>query len=200
MKQIPIEISARHIHLSRQDLDPLFGKNYQLTVARYISEPRNFVCLERVRLFTSKGTIENVGIVGPLRHQTQVELSRTDCFRLGINHALVRSSGELELAGTPGICVAVGKRQICVRQGVIVPWRHLHLNHGEALELNLEDGQLVNVKISGPRAVVLEHVLVRVAADFQLALHLDTDEANAAGVGLSETSRFGVLVRESPLL
>lgn len=182
MRRIPIEISARHIHLSRIDIDSLFGKDYRLTVARYISEPRQFAAAETVILYTPKSSIENVRIVGPQREFTQIELARTDCYRLGIQNAPLRASGELELDGTPGICVKSDRGEICVRQGVIVPWRHLHLNHTEALELNLEDGQLVKVRIGGERAVVLENVYVRVQADFRLSLHLDTDEANAAGV------------------
>ncbi len=192
MRSIPIEISARHIHLSRQDIDILFGKGYQLAPARFLSEPRQFAAAETAMLYTPKSAIENVRIVGPAREFTQIELSRTDCWRLGIQNAPLRASGELELDGTPGICVKSGAGEICVRQGVIVPWRHLHLNHTEALELNLEDGQLVKVRIAGERAVILENVYVRVQADFRLSLHLDTDEANAAGAA---TGTEGELVR-----
>ena len=181
MRKIPVEVSAHHVHLSRFDIEALFGGGYKLNVARYISELRQFAAAETVTLYTPKSSIENVRIVGPDREFTQIELSRTDCYRLGIHNVPVRASGELELAGTPGICVRSGSREICVRQGVIVPWRHLHLNHTEALELNLEDGQLVKVRIPGERAVVLENVYVRVQADFRLSLHLDTDAANAAG-------------------
>ena len=182
MRKIPVEVSAHHVHLSRFDIEALFGGGYKLNVARYISELRQFAAAETVTLYTPKSSIENVRIVGPDREFTQIELSRTDCYRLGIHNVPVRASGELELAGTPGICVRSETGEICVRQGVIVPWRHLHLNHTEALELNLEDGQLVKVRIPGERAVVLENVYVRVQADFRLSLHLDTDEANAAGV------------------
>jgi putative phosphotransacetylase len=191
MKTIPVEVSARHIHLSRSDIDSLFGSGYQLAPARYISEPRQFAAVETVTLFTPKAAIENVRIVGPERDFTQIELARTDCWRLGIQNAPLRASGELELVGTPGICVKSPAGEICVRQGVIVPWRHLHLNHTEALELNLDDGQMVKVRIAGERAVVLENVYVRVQADFRLSLHLDTDEANAAGV---KTGTEGELV------
>lgn len=191
MRKIPVEVSARHIHLSRPDIDVLFGKDYQLAVARYISEPRQFAAAETVILYTPKSSIENVRIVGPQREFTQIELARTDCYRLGIQNVPVRASGELELDGTPGICVKSDRGEICVRQGVIVPWRHLHLNHTEALELNLADGQLVKVRIGGERAMVLENVYVRVQADFRLSLHLDTDEANAAGV---TTGTLGELV------
>ncbi len=182
MRRIPIEVSARHIHLSRPDIDVLFGKDYKLTPARFLGEPRQFAAAETVILYTPKSAIENVRIVGPAREFTQIELARTDCFRLGIQNAPLRGSGGLELDGTPGICVKSSAGEICVRQGVIIPWRHLHLNHTEALELNLEDGQLVKVRIPGERAVIWENVFVRVQADFRLSLHLDTDEANAAGV------------------
>lgn len=182
MRRIPIEVSARHVHLSRPDIDVLFGKNYQLTVARYISEPRQFAAKETVILYTPKSSIENIRVVGPERNFTQIELSRTDCYRLGIQNVPLRASGELNLAGTPGICVRSNRGEICIRQGVIVPWRHLHLNHTEALEMNLSDGQMVKVRIGGERAMMLENVYVRVRADFRLSLHLDTDEANAAGV------------------
>lgn len=194
MRKIPIEISARHVHLSRSDLDVLFGNGYQLTVARYISEPRQFAAAETVTLYTPKSSIENVRIVGPEREFTQIELSRTDCYRLGIQNAPVRASGELDMAATPGICMRGPRGELCVTKGVVIPWRHLHLNHTEALELNLTDGQLVKIRVGGQRALVLENVLVRVRADYQVSFHLDTDEANACGIGLPETPIFGDLV------
>lgn len=191
---IPIEVSARHVHLSHRDRELLFGKGYQLTLARRLSEPENFVCAERVTLQTSTGVIENVAIVGPGRAETQIELSLTDCRMLGIQHVPTRASGEIELDGTPPITIKTDKTRVHVAKGVIISWRHVHMNHTQALELNLKDGQLIKVRVSGPRALVFEHVLVRVAADYELAMQIDTDEANAVGFTLTDTPPMGEIV------
>lgn len=194
INKIPIEVSARHVHLSQNDVEKLFGKGYKLTPARFLGEPRNFVCKERIILETHFKIMEDVAIIGPTRDVSQIELSLTDCHELGIREVEVRNSGELNLAGTPGINIKYGQNKIHLDDGVMVAWRHIHMNQTEALELNLNDGQLVKVRITGPRAIIFENVLIRVQADFILGMQLDTDEANAAGIGLSETQPFGELV------
>lgn len=195
LNKIPIEVSARHIHLSQRDVDNLFGKGYKLTPARFLSEPQNFVCRERITLETHLKTIDDVAIIGPIRNVSQIELALTDCRELGIKDVPVRGSGEINLAGTPGINIRYGQNKIHLNDGVIVAWRHIHINQTAALELNLTDGQLVKIKISGPRAVIFENVLIRVRADFVLGMQIDTDEANAAGIGLPETQYFGELIK-----
>lgn len=195
LNKIPIEVSARHIHLSQRDVDNLFGKRYKLTPARFLSEPQNFVCRERITLETHLKTIDDVAIIGPIRNVSQIELALTDCRELGIKDVPVRGSGEINLAGTPGINIRYGQNKIHLNDGVIVAWRHIHINQTAALELNLTDGQLVKIKISGPRAVIFENVLIRVRADFVLGMQIDTDEANAAGIGLPETQYFGELIK-----
>lgn len=191
---IPVEISARHVHLSDRDRELLFGKEYQLTIARRLSEPENFVCAERVALQTSTGEITSVAIVGPGRKETQIELSLTDCRALGIQNVPARASGEIDLAGTPPITIKSDKASITVAKGVVISWRHVHMNHTQALELNLKDGQLVKIRVPGPRALTFEHVLVRVAADYELAMQIDTDEANAVGISLIDIPPIGKIV------
>lgn len=195
INKIPIEVSARHVHLSPKDVERLFGKTYKLTPVRYLSEPRNYVCKERIILETHRHIIEDVAIIGPVRSISQIELSLSDCYELGISGVKVRDSGEINLSGTPGINIRYWSNKIHLNDGVVVAWRHIHMSQTEALDLNLSDGQLVKIRIIGPRAVTFENVLVRVQADFVLAMQLDTDEANAAGIGFSETQPYGELVR-----
>ena len=182
MKNIPIEVSARHIHLNKKACEALFGKDFTFTVKKALSQPGEFAAKETVSIETEKARIDNVRVLGPLRDYVQVEISRSDAYRLGLNPP-VRDSHELNHDGTPGIKVIGPKRSIALTKGVIIPWRHIHMNHNEALELGVEDGQIVKVDIDdNPRTVVFENVIIRVAADHKLAMHIDTDEANASGI------------------
>lgn len=174
---IPIEISARHVHLTEPDWALLFGQE-QLIVDREISQKPQFVAKQRVIIRGPKWELEGIAVVGPFRDYTQAELSLTDAHRLGITPAL-SDSGNLE--GAAAITI-VGTAGEISRAAGIVQQRHLHLNPAEAESLDLKDRQTVAVKINGPRGARLDNVLVRVDPSFALVLHLDTDEANACGI------------------
>jgi acetate kinase len=178
--RIPIAVSARHAHLSQATIDEVFGRGYQLRPRTWLSQTGQFSAQETVRLVGPKGQLDSVRLMGPPRSSDQVELSRTDEHALGIA-APVRVSGDL--AGTPGVTV-IGPAGCCVLQhGVISARRHIHMNGQDAARLHVQDGQVVQVKIdSDGRDLIFGDVTVRIRPDYQLELHLDTDEANAAGV------------------
>lgn len=177
---IPIGISNRHVHLSEEDLSILFGYGYSLTPQRELSQPGQFAAQETVTLVGPKGSLENVRILGPTRSKTQVELSTTDCYRIGVT-PLVRDSGDDQ--GTSGCIIAGPAGNIQLERGVIVAGRHIHLNPVEAEELRLKDGDKVRVRVSGLRPVVFEDVLIRVSPAYKKEMHLDFDEGNAALLG-----------------
>lgn len=177
-KKIPAETSARHVHLSLEDLRALCGQD-QLEHAQDISQPGQFLSTLRVRLIGPKGILEHVAVLGPLRKATQVEISATDARLLGIN-APVRLSGELSDAAA--ISLQVGS-QIITRRAAIVARRHLHMTPADAAAFGVTHGQEVSVRVLGSRPLVLESCPVRVSDAAALALHMDTDEANAAGAG-----------------
>ncbi|HWR38285.1 MAG TPA: phosphate propanoyltransferase [Patescibacteria group bacterium] len=180
-KQIPVGISARHVHVSRGDLDILFGAGYQLTVKKDLSQPGQFACNEQVDLITEKGTFKNVRILGPERKQTQVEIALTDALKLGIKPP-VRDSGDLK--GSPGITIVGPKGQIKIEEGVIAACRHIHMTTADAAELGLKDKEFVKVRCgSADRSLIFDRVLARVNDSFKLEIHLDTDEGNASQAG-----------------
>lgn len=187
--KVPIEISARHIHLSQKDHDVLFGKNYQLKEYKKISQPSQFSAQETVSVQGPKQTLQNVRIVGPIRLQTQLELSKTDAYNLGID-PLIRVSGDLQ--GTTGGVTIIGPNgQINLSSGIIIAQRHLHIEPELAEKFNLQHGQIISIKTSGQRSIVFNEVVIRSRQDQDsLALHLDTDEANAAGVKNGENISF----------
>ncbi|SDE65478.1 phosphate propanoyltransferase [Sporomusa acidovorans] len=176
-KQLPIGISNRHVHLSQAHLEKLFGTGYLLHKQKDLSQPGQFAAQESVMLAGPKGRIENVRILGPVRPDTQVEVSVTDCFTLGIRPA-VRDSGQIE--GTSGITLTGPAGSIELAQGVIVAARHIHLHPDQAEAWNIKDGQRVNATVESERSAIFQDVLVRVSPHFKGELHLDTDEANAA--------------------
>jgi propanediol utilization protein len=173
---IPVELSARHVHLSADHARQLFG--HDLTLERELSQPQQFLCRERVRLIGPKGILDKVAILGPARRETQVEISLTDARALGIG-APVRHSGDL--AGTPGIVLASHSGIVAADKGVIVAGRHIHMPATYAKAHGLKDRQLVRVRMDCERPLILEDVLIRVADDFRLAMHIDFDEGNACG-------------------
>jgi len=177
-KMIPIEASARHIHLSKKHLYALFGENYKLNKLKDLSQPGQFLCKERVNLIGTKGVIENVAILGPVRDKTQIEISKTDCIFLGVE-APYRDSGDLENSGD----IFVGNRNkiIEIKSGLIIAKRHIHMTPKDAEYFNVIDKQMVKVKVLGERGLTFEKVLVRVSNDSKLAMHIDFDEANACG-------------------
>ncbi len=176
---VPVGISNRHLHLSQADLEALFGTGHQLNPIKPLSQPGQYAAEETVNLIGPKNTIKKVRVLGPVREKTQVEISRTDSFSLGINLP-VRDSGDL--TGSAGIILEGPNGQIEIKEGVIVAQRHLHLHTDEAAQLELVDKQLISVKFSGERGVTFDRVLVRVNPKFAKDLHIDTDEANAAGL------------------
>jgi putative phosphotransacetylase len=184
---IPIGVSNRHIHLSREHLTQLFGEGVELTVLKELSQPGQFAANETVTVEGPKGKIENVRILGPARSMTQLEISKTDSFKLGVNPA-VRLSGDIE--GTPGIAIHGPKGTITVDKGVIIAKRHIHMTPDDAEKFGVKDGQVVKVKTSGERALMFDEVVVRVNENFALDMHIDTDEANAAGLKTGDKVEF----------
>lgn len=174
---IPIETSARHIHLCREDFNILFGEDRDLTFKAELSQPEQYVCKERVAVRGPKGSFEKVAVLGPFRNETQVEISMTDSRKLGIP-GVIRQSGDT--AGTPG-CVLEGPNgSIELDHGVIVAKRHIHMTPVQAIQLNVKDNDEVFVIMeSFERSLIFADVVVRVNPNFALAMHVDTDEANA---------------------
>jgi len=176
---IPIGVSAHHVHLSQDDVEQLFGPGYQLTSRAPLSQPGQFACEETVRLVGPRSSIDRVRVLGPARTQSQVEISRTEGYRLGIN-APVRMSGDL--AGSPGIILEGTAGQIELENGVIYAQRHIHMTPVDARRFGLQNGDEVRVRVEGERELIFGDVAVRVSPKFKLELHLDTDEANAAEI------------------
>jgi putative phosphotransacetylase len=185
--KVPVGVSNRHVHLTQTDLEILFGTGYNLTVKKDLSQPGQFAAEETVDLIGPKRSIAKVRILGPVRPQTQVEISLTDSFTLGVT-APVRDSGNLK--DTPGIIIKGPKGQIEVDEGVIVAQRHLHLHDSEAEALGLKDQDYIQVQVDGPRGLVFDQVLVRVSPNYKKDLHLDIDEANAAGLKTGDQVRI----------
>ncbi|MBR1810534.1 MAG: phosphate propanoyltransferase [Clostridia bacterium] len=176
-KEVLVEVSARHVHVSREALDVLFGKDYALTVKKMLSQPGQYASNERVAVIGEKGSFPAVSILGPVRKETQVELSATDARSIGVK-APVRESGDIQGSGG---CKLVGPAgEIEISEGVIVAKRHIHMTTKDAAEFGLTDKQVVSVKINSPeRSLIFGDVVVRVSDSYALAMHIDTDEANA---------------------
>lgn len=183
MTSLPIELSARHVHLNEADWTALFG-NTKITSARAISQPGQFVAVQRVMLRGPKGELTGVAVVGPLRPYTQVELAMTDARALGVATP-TSNSGSIEQAA---MITIIGPEAQIERAAAIVPLRHIHIGPAEATAANLHDKQTVSVRINGDRGAQLDHVLVRIHPDFVGRLHLDTDEGNACGVTTGMTA------------
>ncbi len=177
---VMVETSARHIHVSREDLDILYGKDYQLTNKKDLSQPGQFACEERLNLVGPKGELKNISILGPERKATQVELSLTDARALGIK-VPVRESGDID--NTPGLKIVGPKGEVEIPVGAIAAKRHIHLTPADADEMGLVDKQIVSVKVeTADRTTTFGDVIVRVHPNFAAAMHIDTDEANAAAI------------------
>lgn len=188
--KIPIETSARHIHISRADFEKLFGENAQLHYVKELSQPGQYLCEERITVKGPRGTFENMALLGPFRKESQVELSLTDTRKLGIP-GIIRQSGDIE--GTPGCTLCGPKGEIEIPKGVIVAKRHIHMTPEDALSLRVHDNDEVFVLTkSYGRALIYADVVVRVHWDFRLAMHVDTDEANAFS---SDAEPYGVIIK-----
>lgn len=176
-----VETSARHVHLSQEHLEILFGKGYELTKKKELSQPGQFACEERVTIVGSKSEFKGVSILGPVRKATQVELSLTDARSIGIA-APVKESGDITGSGACKIVGPVG--EIDIAEGVIAAKRHIHATPADAEQLGVKNGEIVSVKIdTDGRSLVFGDVVVRVSETYALAMHIDTDESNAAGCG-----------------
>ncbi len=187
--QIPVAVSARHVHLSTPSIERLFGAGHELRPRAMLTQPGQFAAAETVTLIGPRATLPHVRIVGPPRSHDQVELSRTDEIALGID-APLRESGDL--AGTPGIVIEGPLGRLSLDHGVVCSLRHLHTSPADAAALGLRDQDRVAVAVnSWGRSVVFEDILVRVSPAYRLELHLDTDEGNAAG--LNAQGAFGTL-------
>src|SRR5690606_39011177 len=178
-RPIPVGVSVRHVHLSRKDCDALFGEGYELTKKRDVTQPGQYVTRETVDLVGPKGEIRRVAIINPLRKETQVEVSRTDAYALGVNPPL-RESGKLD--DTPGITLRGPAGTVDIERGVILAHRHVHMSPEEAREFGVKDRDVIKVRVEGDREMTMGDVIVRVNPDYALDMHVDTDEANAAGL------------------
>lgn len=178
-KLVPIGVSNRHIHVSKEDLEILFGKGYELTKLKDLGQPGQYASKETVKIIGPKGSFEKVRILGPVRNATQLEISLTDGYLLGIKPP-VRESGKIE--NTPGVTIEGPKGTIKKSSGVIAALRHIHMPPEIAERYGVKDKDFVEVECNGVRKAVLGNVLVRVSDRFELEMHIDTDEANASGL------------------
>lgn len=174
--QVPIGISNRHIHLSKEDLERLFGKGYVLTNIKNLVQTGEFAADETVTVKGPKGSIEKVRILGPVRQASQVEISRTDSFKLGID-APVRQSGQVD--NSPGCILEGPNGEAKLNEGVIIADHHIHMSPNDAEVFDVKDGGRVSVHVEGIRELTFHNVLVRVRPGFILEFHIDTDEANS---------------------
>jgi len=176
---ILVEVSAHHVHLTQEHVEALFGKGHQLTPHADLSQPGQFACKEQVALVGPKDRIERVRVLGPVRKYTQVEIAMTEQFKLGV-HPPIRESGDIK--DTPGCTLEGTAGSVKLGRGVICAWRHVHMTPEDALRYGVRDKSVVRVRIAGDRELEFGDVLVRVSPSFRLAMHIDTDEANAANV------------------
>ncbi|WP_294517936.1 phosphate propanoyltransferase [Atopobium minutum] len=176
LNSVTVGVSGRHIHLSREHLDRLFGKGYELNAIKELSQPGQYAAKECVTLVGPQGVIQPVRVLGPTRKQTQVEVLAGDTFKLGIPQ-VVRLSGHLK--GTPGITIVGPQGTVVLSEGVIVAARHIHMSPAEAAERGLSDGQIVSIRFGGERAGQLDNVVIRATENSALDCHIDTEEANA---------------------
>lgn len=181
-KQFIVETSARHVHLTESDFKILFGNEATLTVKKNLSQPGQYACEERVSIVGPKKEISGVSILGPFRSASQVELSATDARSIGLP-IVIKESGDLR--GTPGCKIVGPKGSLELQEGVIVAKRHIHATSEDAKKLGVKDKDIVSVKINTPeRSLIFGDVVVRVSDSYALAMHIDTDEANASGMVL----------------
>lgn len=176
IKTVPIAISARHCHLSKEDVETLFGHGYELTVRSELSQPGQFAANETVVIAGPRGSIEKVRILGPARSMTQVEVSQTDSIKLGLKVPL-RISGDI--ADSAPITIIGPKGSIFKKEGCIVARAHIHMTPEDAKAFNVKDGECVRVTAQGERPVAFEKIMIRVSGRYKLEMHIDTDEANA---------------------
>ncbi|QEK11937.1 phosphate propanoyltransferase [Crassaminicella thermophila] len=176
---VPVGLSNRHLHLSQEHIEILFGEGYELTKFKDLSQPGQYACNEKVDIVGPKGTLKGVRILGPARGKTQIEISLADGFVLGVKPP-VRDSGDL--AGSPGAKIVGPKGEVTIEEGVIAAARHIHMHTSDAEKFGVKDKDIVKVKVEGKRGMIFENVLVRVHPTYALEMHVDMDEGNAAGI------------------
>lgn len=174
--KVKIGVSARHVHLCDKDFKYLFGESANLTIKSDLSQPGEYSCHETVTLKTDKNKIDNVRVLGPLRDQTQVEISRTDAYVLGLNPP-VRISGDLDNSEKITLCNK--DKELNLNEGCIISARHIHMSERDSYKLNYFNNQKVKVKIKGEKGAILDNVFIKVKGSYALELHLDTDDGNA---------------------
>lgn len=187
--KVKIEVSARHIHLCQKDIEFLFGKDYELKKKRELSQPGQFLSDTKLTVQNKNYFIENVSVLGPPRDKTQIEISMTDARKLKIN-AKIRESGDI--INSPG-CILIGpKGKLKINQGVIIAKRHIHVNSNDEIAKFFKNGDECSLKIKNNfRSLIFDQTVIRISDKFCLAAHIDTDEANAAGI-INET--FGEII------
>lgn len=187
-KEIPIAASNRHIHLSPEHVERLFGRGYMLNKQKDLSQPNQFAAKETVTLIGPKGKIPNVRVLGPARGATQVEISLFDGFTLGVKPP-IRNSGDIK--GSASITIQGPRGQVTIPEGLICAARHIHMHTSDAERFGVSDGDLVQVKVNGERGVIFSNVLIRVSKRYKLEMHIDLDEANAANL---ENGQLGEII------
>ncbi len=191
MRKIPIGVSGRHVHVTQEHLEILFGKGYKLTKFRDLSQPGQFACEEKVDLISPEGReLNGVRILGPVRKETQVEISKSDAIR-GRFVAPVRSSGNIKGSGSATLVGPKGR--VTIAEGVIIADRHIHFSLEEAKEFGVKDGDVVSIYVNAEKRGILDDVLCRVGANYVLDCHVDTDDGAAFGL---KTGDEVVLVKE----
>ena len=183
-KELHIALSNRHMHLTKEDIETLFGKGYELKVAKDLSQPGQYASQEKVDVQGKKGTIKGIRVLGPARSKSQVELSLGDARLIGVDTE-IRDSGDLK--DTAGIKLIGPNGEVDLKDGVIIAARHIHISPEKAEEYGIKDHDKVRVKVDGERALIFENVLVRVSPKFRLEMHVDIEEGNAAGVSNGDT-------------
>ncbi len=174
--EVPVGVSNKHLHLSKKDINELFGEGHELTWKKDLTQPGQFACEETVTLIGPKGTLEKIRILGPARGETQIELALTDAIKLGIK---VEASESGKLENSAGIGLKSGTKTLNLNSGAIAAARHIHASEEDAKKYGLKDKDIVKVAFNGPRGGVFNNVVVRVNSAYAWDLHIDTDEANA---------------------
>lgn len=191
MENIKVEVSARHVHLTQEAVEILFGKGHKLTPKKDLSQPGQFLAEERVTVVGPKKTFENVAVLGPERPASQIEFAKSDCFALGIMGA-IRESGDIE--GTAGVELKSELGSVTLDKGLIIAKRHIHMTSADAEKFGVSDKEIVNVKVeSQDRSLIFGDVVVRVSDKFDLAMHIDTDEGNAVNVGNGDGTKAYIM-------
>ncbi|MEG0773730.1 phosphate propanoyltransferase [Clostridium sp.] len=178
-KMVPVGLSNKHIHVSQEHLDILFGEGYELKKFKDLSQPGQYAADEKVDIVGVKGTLKGVRILGPVRKETQIEVSLADGFVLGVIPP-VRDSGDL--IDSPGAKIVGPKGEVVIEKGIIAAARHIHMHTSDAENFGVEDKEVVSVKVEGKRGLVFDNVLVRVHKEYALEMHVDIEEGNAAGL------------------